>query len=67
MTLLGVLMPASYGLVLLALSYTSIGTVAVGRTLNVVLGGLLGAIVLHERPRIAGLAVVVAGVLLVSV
>lgn len=64
---IAVLMPASYGLVLLALSFASVGTVAVGRTLNVVLGGLLGAIVLHERPRFAALAVVVAGVLLVSV
>ncbi|WP_410788308.1 hypothetical protein [Kribbella sp. C-35] len=64
---IAVLMPASYGLVLLALSFASVGTVAVGRTLNIVLGALLGATVLHERPRIAGLVVVVAGVLLVSV
>lgn len=64
---IAVLMPASYGLVLLALSFASVGTVAVGRTLNVVLGALLGAVVLRERPRIAGLVVVVAGVLLVSV
>ncbi|TCC32534.1 EamA family transporter [Kribbella sindirgiensis] len=63
---IAVLMPASYGLVLLALSFTSVGTVAVGRTLNVVLGALLGAVVLRERPRVAGLVVVVAGVLLVS-
>ena len=61
--------PASYGLVLLALSVASVGTVAIGRTLNVVLGALLGAVVLHERltpTRIAGLATVVAGVLPVS-
>ncbi|TDX03190.1 hypothetical protein [Kribbella sp. VKM Ac-2566] len=64
---IAVLMPASYGLVLLALSFASVGTVAVGRTLNVVLGALLGAVVLRERPRVAGLVVVVAGVLLVSV
>ena len=62
-----VLMPAAYGLVLLALSYADVGTVAVGRTLNVVLGALVGALALRERPRVAGLAVVVAGVLLVSV
>ncbi|HZX05899.1 hypothetical protein, partial [Kribbella sp.] len=63
---IAVLMPASYGLVLVALSFASVSTVAVGRTLNVVLGALIGAFVLRERPRIAGLAVVVAGVLLVS-
>jgi drug/metabolite transporter (DMT)-like permease len=62
-----VLTPASYGLVLLALSFASVGTVAVGRTLNVVFGAVLGAIVLRERPHVAGLAVVLAGVLLVSV
>ncbi|NIK60949.1 hypothetical protein [Kribbella shirazensis] len=62
-----VLTPLSYGLVLLALSFASVGTVAVGRTLNVVLGAGLGAIVLRERPHVAGLAVVLAGVLLVSV
>lgn len=62
-----VLMPASYGSVLLALSFAPVGAVAVGRTLNVVFGGVLGALVLRERPRFAALAVVVAGVLLVSV
>ncbi|GAA1578513.1 MULTISPECIES: hypothetical protein [Kribbella] len=63
---IAVLMPASYGLVLVALSFASVGTVAVGRTLNVVLGAALGTIVLRERPRVAGLIVVVAGVLLVT-
>ncbi|HZX05117.1 EamA family transporter [Kribbella sp.] len=63
---IAVLMPASYGLVLVALSFASVSTVAVGRTLNVALGALIGAFVLRERPRIAGLVVVVAGVLLVS-
>ncbi|MFG1905268.1 hypothetical protein [Kribbella sp. NPDC048928] len=62
-----VLMPASYGLVLLALSFAPVGAVAVGRTLNVVIGGVLGALVLRERPHFAALAVVVAGVLLVSI
>lgn len=61
-----VLMPASYGLVLLALSVASVATVAIGRSMNVVLGTLLGAVVLRERPRVTGLVVVVAGVLLVS-
>ncbi|MGZ0147276.1 EamA family transporter [Kribbella sp. WER1] len=63
---IALLMPASYGLVLLALSFASISAVAVGRALNVVVGGLLGALVLRERPRLAGLVVVTAGVLLVS-
>ncbi|WP_371400986.1 hypothetical protein OHA10_23790 [Kribbella sp. NBC_00662] len=61
------LMPASYGLVLLALSYASVGTVAIGRTLNVVAGAVLGAVVLCERPRIGGLVVITTGVVLVSV
>ncbi|RZU12557.1 hypothetical protein EV645_5829 [Kribbella rubisoli] len=62
-----VLMPASYGLVLLALSFASVGVVAIGRTLNVVVGAVLGAVVLRERPRVGGLVVIVAGVLLVGV
>lgn len=61
-----VLMPVSYALVLLALSFADVGTVAVGRTLNVVLGAVLGAIVLRERPAVVGPALIVAGVLLVS-
>ncbi|WP_328998298.1 hypothetical protein OHA18_28040 [Kribbella sp. NBC_00709] len=64
---IAVLMPASYGLVLLALSFASVGTVAIGRTLNVVVGAVFGAAVLRERPRVGGLALIVAGVLLVSV
>ncbi|MET7282865.1 DMT family transporter [Kribbella sp. NPDC005582] len=66
---IAILTPASYGLVLLALSFASVSTVAVGRTLNVVLGALLGFFVLRERvtrTRLAGLATVVAGVVLVS-
>ena len=66
---IAVLTPASYGLVLLALSVASVGTVAIGRTLNVVLGAVLGVVVLRERlthARIAGLAIVVAGVLIVT-
>lgn len=66
---IAVLTPASYGLVLLALSFASVSTVAVGRSLNVVIGALVGFVVLHERvtrARLAGLAAVVAGVVLVS-
>ncbi|MGC4941811.1 hypothetical protein [Kribbella sp. DT2] len=62
-----VLTPASYGLALVAMSLTSIGTVAIGRTLNVVVGTLLGLIVLRERITpltTIGLAAVVGGVLL---
>ncbi|MFC9691509.1 EamA family transporter [Kribbella sp. NPDC056951] len=65
-----ILVPASYGLSLLALSYASVSAVAVGRTMNVVIGALLGFLVLHERAtrtRLAGLAAVVAGVVLVSI
>ncbi|GAA1578966.1 EamA family transporter [Kribbella hippodromi] len=64
-----VLMPASYGLVLLALSYASVGAVAIGRTLNVVIGTLLGVVMLKEqlnRARIIGLAAIISGVLVVS-
>ncbi|TDW23831.1 EamA family transporter [Kribbella kalugense] len=67
---IAVLMPASYGLVLVALSVASVGTVAIGRSLNVVVGVLLGVVVLHERlnrSRVIGLATMVGGVLLVSV
>ena len=67
---IAVLTPASYGLVLLALRFASVGTVAIGRSLNVVLGVLLGVVVLRERlePRQAiGLATMVGGILLVSV
>ncbi|MBP2478414.1 drug/metabolite transporter (DMT)-like permease [Crossiella equi] len=63
------LIPAGYGLVLVALALEPVAAVATGRTLNVVLGVLLGALVLRERitpSRLAGLAAVVAGVLLVS-
>ncbi|MFG1626628.1 hypothetical protein [Kribbella sp. NPDC049227] len=66
---IAILTPASYGLVLLALSVASVGTVAIGRTLNVVLGAIVGLVVLRERlslARIAGLTTVVAGVLIVT-
>ncbi|MFI6831257.1 EamA family transporter [Kribbella sp. NPDC050241] len=66
---IAILTPASYGLVLLALSFASVGTVAIGRTLNVVVGAVAGLVVLRERlslTRIAGLTTVVAGVLIVT-
>ncbi|GLY82063.1 hypothetical protein [Actinoallomurus iriomotensis] len=59
------LVPASYGLVLVAMSLEPVGAVATGRTLNVV----LGVVILRERltpVRAAGLAAVAGGVLLVS-
>ncbi|GAA1509344.1 hypothetical protein [Kribbella lupini] len=62
-----VLTPASYGLVLVAMTLTSIETVAIGRTLNVVVGTLLGLLVLRERLTpltTTGLAAIVGGVLL---
>lgn len=67
--LIAALVPASYGLVLVAMSLEPVGAVATGRTLNVVLGTILGVLVLRERvslPRIAGLVAVIGGVLLVS-
>jgi drug/metabolite transporter (DMT)-like permease len=62
-----VLTPASYGLVLVAMTLASIETVAIGRTLNVVVGTLLGLFVLRERLTpltTTGLVAVTAGVLL---
>ncbi|MEV6415633.1 hypothetical protein [Kribbella sp. NPDC051718] len=67
---IAVLTPASYGLVLVAMSLSPVSTVAVGRTLNVAVGNLLGVVVLRERltlVTLAGLTAVVAGVLLVSI
>ncbi|MBB4678675.1 EamA family transporter [Crossiella cryophila] len=66
---IAVLIPASYGLVLVAMTLEPVSAVATGRTLNVVLGVLLGVLVLRERLtawRVAGLAAVIGGVLLVS-
>lgn len=67
---IAILTPASYGLVLVAMSLSPVSTVAVGRTLNVAVGTLLAVAVLRERltlATLAGLAAVVAGVLLVSI
>ncbi|GAA4011796.1 EamA family transporter [Allokutzneria multivorans] len=66
---IALLAPASYCLVLVAMAIEPIGAVATGRTLNVVVGVLLGVLVLRERltlSRTTGLTAVVAGVLLVS-
>jgi drug/metabolite transporter (DMT)-like permease len=66
---IAILTPASYGLVLVAMSLSPVSTVAVGRTLNVAVGNLLGVVVLRERltlVTLAGLAAVLVGVLLVS-
>jgi drug/metabolite transporter (DMT)-like permease len=67
---IAILTPASYGLVLVAMSLSPVSTVAVGRTLNVAVGNLLAVVVLRERPTlatVAGLTAVIAGVLLVSI
>ncbi len=67
---IAILTPASYGLVLVAMAISPVSTVAVGRTLNVAVGNLLGVVVLKERltrPTLVGLAAVVGGVLLVSI
>jgi drug/metabolite transporter (DMT)-like permease len=66
---IALLTPASYGLVLVAMAISPVSTVAVGRTLNVAVGNLLGIVVLRERlttATVVGLVAVVAGVLLVS-
>lgn len=52
------------------MSISPVSTVAVGRTLNVAVGNLMGVVVLRERltrATLIGLAAVVAGVLLVSI
>jgi len=60
------LVPAAYGLVLVALEHATPAVVAAGRSLNVVFAVLLGIWLLHEprTPRtLAGAAVIVAGAL----
>jgi drug/metabolite transporter (DMT)-like permease len=61
----GVGMFGAYGLVLLALRLTAAAPVAAVRETSIVIAVLLGALVLHEpvgRARLAGSAVIVAGV-----
>ena len=55
--LVGLLAPASYGLVLLALTRAPVSYVAAAREVSVVLAAVLGAVVLHEgygRQRLLG-------------
>lgn len=61
-----VLVPAAYGLVLVAMAFAPPAVIAAGRALNVVFAVLLGILLLHE-PRtgraLGGTAVIVAGAL----
>ena len=63
----GLLAPASYGLVLLALTLAPVSYVAAAREVSVVLAAVLGAVVLHEgygRQRLLGSAAIAAGLML---
>ena len=63
----GLLAPASYGLVLLALTLAPVSYVAAAREVSVVLAALLGAVVLHEgygRQRLLGSTAIAAGLML---
>jgi drug/metabolite transporter (DMT)-like permease len=63
----GLLAPASYGLVLLALTLAPVSYVAAAREISVVLAAVLGAVVLHEgygRQRLLGSTVIAAGLVL---
>ena len=63
----GLLAPASYGLVLLALSLAPVSYVAAAREVAVVLAALLGTVVLREgygRQRLLGSAAISAGLML---
>ena len=63
----GLLAPASYGLVLLALTLAPVSYVAAAREVSVVLAAVLGAVVLHEgygRQRMLGSAAIAAGLML---
>lgn len=67
---IAVLVPASYGLVLWAMTLEPVQSVATGRTLNVVVGTLLGVVALRERlavTKIVGMLMIIGGVLLVAV
>jgi len=66
---IALLVPASYGLVLVAMALEPVTAVAAGRTLNVVVGALLGVVVLRERltvTRVIGLVAIIGGVVLVA-
>ena len=63
----GLLAPASYGLVLLALTLAPVSYVAAAREISVVLAAVLGAMVLHEgygRQRLLGSVAIAAGLML---
>ncbi|MFN8634035.1 MAG: EamA family transporter [Chloroflexota bacterium] len=63
----GLLAPASYGLVLLALTLAPVSYVAAAREVSVVLAALLGAVVLREgygRQRLLGSTAIAAGLML---
>jgi drug/metabolite transporter (DMT)-like permease len=63
----GLLAPASYGLVLLALTLAPVSYVAAAREISAVLAALLGAVVLHEgygRQRLLGSTAIAAGLML---
>ena len=63
----GLLAPASYGLVLLALSLAPVSYVAAAREVSVVLAALLGTVVLREgygRQRLLGSVAIAAGLML---
>jgi drug/metabolite transporter (DMT)-like permease len=63
----GLLMPLSYLLVLLALTLAPVSYVAAAREISVVLAAVLGAVVLHEgygRQRLLGSTAIAAGLIL---
>jgi drug/metabolite transporter (DMT)-like permease len=63
----GLLAPASYGLVLLALTLAPVSYVAAAREVSVVLAAILGAVVLHEGygpQRLLGSTAIAAGLML---
>ena len=65
--MVGLLAPASYLLVLLALTLAPVSYVAAAREISVVLAAMLGAVVLHEgygRQRLLGSVAIAAGLML---
>jgi drug/metabolite transporter (DMT)-like permease len=67
--LVALLMTGGYGLILVAVRIAPVSYVAPARELSIVFGTLLGVTVLRERhpaPRLAGAALILAGVLLLG-
>lgn len=68
--LTGIVMMATYGLVLAAMAYVrDVSYVAAFRQLSIPIGAMLGMALLHEeryRPKLAGIAIISAGLLLVG-